>query len=1010
MGSLADIWIRQSTIELASKLCSDTLFHWSWVWRQPCSYIRLWRTSRHLTAPRRQEHNRLLISRLASARALEALNEAQRHAVVNLDDRVFVSAGAGSGKTRTIVEKVRHVVRQRVVRPDQVAVITFTNPATDEVRERLRDVDGVAVETIHRLAMRVIERHGFGQPRISPLAEDRHQHRRLLAISRWLDEALTESPELLLDVYERGEAFRRHEVPRDSAPLPLVPPHDTPVRSLGEARIALTLYACGMSYQYEKELDVPERLKTRKDRHYRPDFFIPDDPNEEDAPPDAGIWLEHYAHDREGKLPPEWLDRDPDAHRRYGEERAWKRSVFATKRLRYVETSHDDIQRAREGGESFPRLLVSRLNAHRRAPIEVPSPSRIESLLRSLLARDRAGPRRIAKEIDAWIRAWRQRSRRMRRRRPTGFAREGRDAAVALEMLSRPVMARWEQYLEDTGTEDFEGVILRASQLLEKTDTKSSWRIVLLDEAQDVNPAQADLVEALTGQTSRGDPRRRARLTAVGDAWQAIFGFQGGDPSYLDDGGTVEDPQILCTSRVDLERTYRHADSVAETARAYVLRHTSARDRTVRADPQGFRDERWPGAISLASCRLTAEGITFLGGEERAARAEGSTAGILCVLKRIGESRARVGDASRGSVLVLSRHNAGLVDRSLSAEKRAADILRKWDENPTSLPDFLWGKSLEERRRYAFKRASKQDGFIHAWVHAAAATAGVAVEISSVHAAKGREADYVLVLDGGPGTAAEQASVKALDEALAPIRGRMPQIEEEHRIGYVALTRARRKTYVLLTRAGEEISLWGHSLWRNEHHEYDVSEEELAELLEPLRPNEPCPTCERSGTRGETLVFKEGLSDSDRPVSCTSFRGRNAKERFCGHRERACERCEKGIMVRDGHGLSRCHDRRCGWEVPLCGCTVPKPMKVRTRHRDDHRFLGCQDYGRSEACRATEIFAWRERPTERQWWNVKDPKRTRAGSDGKVHEIADVDQELGTDYVQWAGAQPPGNR
>ena len=983
---LATFWIRQSTLETAFKLCRDSLSQWSWIWRQPRAYVRLWRASRCLTRSRRLFHNHRFRTRLESLSALAALNDAQRHAVVNLDDRVFVSAGAGSGKTRVIEEKVRHVVRQRVARPEHVAVITFTKDATKVVLDRLRDVAGVTVETIHRLAMHVIERHGFGRPRISPLATDRHQHRRLLAISRWLDEALTESPELLLEVYERGEAFRRHEVPRDSALVPLVPPRDTPVRSMGEARIALTLYACGISYQYEKELDVPEGLKTHGDRHYRPDFFIPDDPNEEDALPEAGIWLEHYSHDREDNLPSEYLARD------YNREREWKRRVFKAMRLRYVETTYGDIEVARERGESFPALLVSRLNERRRAPIAAPSPWTIEQELRSLLMRDRAGPRRIAKEIDAWIRAWRQRSRRMRRRRPPGLTRDGRDAAVALEMLSRPVMARWEQYLEDTGTEDFEGIILRASGLLEKTEAAVPWRVVLLDEAQDVNPAQADFVEALTGPLRRGDPRRRARLTAVGDAWQAIFGFQGGDPSYLDNGGTVEDPQILYTSRVDLERTYRHADPVAQTARAYVLRHTCARDRAVKADPQSFRDERWPGAISLGSCRPTAEGITFLGGEKRAARAEGSTAGILCVLKRIGESRARVGDTSTGSVLVLCRHHAGLVDRSQSAEKRAADILRKWDENPTSLPDFLWGSPLEERRRQALDRARNQDGFIHAWVHAAASTAGVAMEISTVHAAKGREADYVIVLDGGPGTAAEQASVKALDEALAPIRGRMPQIEEEHRIGYVALTRARRKTYVLLTRAGEEISLWGHSLWRNEHHEYDVSEEELAEFLEPLRPNEPCPTCERRGTRGETLVFKEGLSDSDRPVSCTSFRGRNAKERFCGHRERACERCEKGIMVRDGHGLSRCHDRRCGWEVPLCGCAVPKPMKVWRRRRDGHQFLGCQDYRRdSRGCRATEILAWRERPTEREWWNVQNPKRLAMNS---VALLADLDDDM----------------
>ena len=998
---LATFWIRQSTLETAFKICRDSLSQWSWIWRQPRAYVRLWRARRCLTRSRRLAHNHRVRTRLESLPALAALNDAQRHAVVNLDDRVFVSAGAGSGKTRVIEEKVRHVVRQRVARPEHVAVITFTKDATKVVRDRLRDVAGVTVKTIHGIARQVIVAHGL-KCTVSDLAKDGQQTRRLTAISRWLDEALAENPDLLFELYERGEAFRRHELPHDSAPLPLVPPRDTPVRSMGEARIALTLHACGISYQYEKELDIPEYLKNRPDSRYRPDFFIPDDPDEVNPPPEAGIWLEHYSHDREGNLPSEYLVRDPEAHRRYNEAREWKRRVFKVMRLRYVETTYGDIEVARERGESFPALLVSRLNERRRAPIAAPSPSTIEQELRSLLMRDRAGPRRIAKEIDAWIRAWRQRSRRMRRRRPPGLARDGRDAAVALEMLSRPVMARWERYLKDTGTEDFEGIILRASELLEKPGAVTPWRVVFLDEAQDVNPAQADFVEALTGPLCRSVPQRRALLTAVGDAWQAIFGFQGGDPSYLNDGGMEEDLQAAYTSRIDLEQTYRHGDPIAQTARAYVLRLTGARDRAVKGDPKGFRDERWPSGVSLGSCRPTAAGIAFLGGEKRAARAEGATAGILCVLKRIGESRARAGDTSTGSVRVLCRQNAGLVDRSKSAEQRAQDILQYWEKDLTRLPDFLWGTSHDQRWHHALKEASKQEGFCHAQVCEAAAVAGVKIKFLTIHGAKGDEADYVIVLDGGPGTVAEQASVKALDEALAPVQGHMAQ-EEEHRLGYVALTRARRKTYLLLTPAGEEKSLWGHSLWRNEHHEYDVSEEELAELLEPLRPNESCPTCERRGTRGETLVFKEGLSDSDRPVSCTSFRGRNAKERFCGHRERACERCEKGIMVRDGHGLSRCHDRRCGWEVPLCGCAVPKPMKVRRRRRDGHQFLGCQDYGRnSGGCRATEILAWRERPMEREWWNVHNPKRLAMN---RVDLLDDLDADM-ANLTPGGGRQP----
>ena len=961
-----NVWIPRSRIEQASRVRRRTLSDWSWLWRQPCRYIRLWRAGRDLTNQRREVHNRLLLSRSASDPAFADLNEAQRRAVVNLDDRVFVTAGAGSGKTRVIVEKVRHVVRQGAARPDEIAVITFTKKATGEVRRRVRDIDGVAVATIHGLAMQIIERQGLGQPpTISPLAKDENTHRRLTLISQTLDEMLAEKPEMFLEVYERGEAFRRHQGSGDSAQPPLVPPGDTAVRSLGEARIALTLYACGVAYQYERELVVPEQLRTHDGRRYHPDFFIPDDPDETNPPPEAGIWLEHYSHDRHGNLPPEYLEQDRDAHRRYDKQREWKRRIFAAMRLRYVETTYGNIEQARAGDESFSHLLVRRLNAHRRTPISVPDPHHVNTLLRTVVAREGKGARRIAKEIDAWIRAWRQRSSRRQPKVPPGLGRDAHSAALALERLARPVMARWEQHLKKTNTEDFEGVILRATRVLETPLAKSSWKVVLLDEAQDINPAQADFVEALTGRSSPDNPEHRARLTAVGDAWQAIFGFQGGDPGYLDDGGTERDPELRYASRINLERTYRHAESVAQTARAYVLRQTSARDRIVQGDPQGFSDTRWPGAVSLGSCRPTPEGRVILGDTDGASTAEGITAGLLCVLTRIQESRARVDDREQGSVLVLCRQNAGLIDRALSLDTRIADLLRHWDANPARLPAYLWGQSRTELRAAAEQQARKQEGFHYTVVRAAAAKVGVEIDFATVHKAKGLEADYTIVLDAGPGTVAEQAEVRARDEALAPVRGRLSETEEEHRIGYVVLTRARRKTYLLLTGTGEERSLWGHTLWRNEHREYDVSEEELLELLEPLRPSEPCPACKLRGTHRETLVLRNGRDGLF--VGCTSY---GQRQTSCGHTERACEKCGNGIMVRDRHGLSRCHDRRCGWEVPLCGCRVPKPMEVKSRHVDGQRFLGCQDYGPPGGCREMEILAWRERPTERRWWNV----------------------------------------
>ena len=211
-----------------------------------------------------------------------------------------------------------------------------------------------------------------------------------------------------------------------------------------------------------------------------------------------------------------------------------------------------------------------------------------------------------------------------------------------------------------------------------------------------------------------------------------------------------------------------------------------------------------------------------------------------------------------------------------------------------------------------------------------------------------------MALQGGPGALCERGAAVAAGQGGRRARSARQAPSAGGGAGAASTSMVR-----------ERIARGGHTLWRNEHHEYDVSEEELAELLEPLRPNEPCPSCERRGRRDETLVLRE--SQNGALLSCTSYGGRNRLERFCGHKERACEKCRMGIMIRDGRGLSQCHDRRCGWTVPLCVCAVPKPMKVYRRHADGHSFLGCQDYGRdATGCRATQDLERRERPMQRR--------------------------------------------
>ncbi|MFN8223829.1 MAG: UvrD-helicase domain-containing protein [Gaiellales bacterium] len=79
---------------------------------------------------------------------LASLNPAQREAVLHVDGALLVIAGAGSGKTRVLTNRVAHLIRAHGVKPNEILAITFTNKAAGEMRERLEGMLGGVARAI----------------------------------------------------------------------------------------------------------------------------------------------------------------------------------------------------------------------------------------------------------------------------------------------------------------------------------------------------------------------------------------------------------------------------------------------------------------------------------------------------------------------------------------------------------------------------------------------------------------------------------------------------------------------------------------------------------------------------------------------------------------------------------------------------------------------------------------------------------------------------------------------
>ena len=581
----------------------------------------------------------------------------------------------------------------------------------------------------------------------------------------------------------------------------------------------------------------------------------------------------------------------PAEFARYEEDRTWKRRLHERLSTRYVETSFGDMQRAwDDDGPGMAEVLVERLRA---VGVEIDDPERWTVDAADDVGDDPdAGPGPLTLEVDAWIGAV--------RRRPAGCPLPTVRADVgALRRIGGAVRRRYEQELADTGTTDHDGTILEATDAARRRPDLLPWRHVIVDEYQDVNPAQAAFVHALTTPRAREPGGEGATLIGVGDDWQAIFGFQGGDASLI---RTTADPAWVVRTRcepITLVNGYRFGQALADASRAVVTMDPRARDRQLR----GLGPEPVGGVppVTIIGVRPTPALAAVLGPAATMTTAAVLAAFAYWIPKHETETEA----AEPVTVLVMGRRNIDVSD-------------------PTA--DGRYG--LDRRR-----------------LNAAARQYGLKVEYRTIHAAKGGEADYAVLIDSGVPRSATTPARLALDRAIAAETG--GGRDDEHQLWYVALTRARYAALIVVSDPDDGASPLTRAIIESADPRLTVASHPLDAWLERMREVVPCPSCNPGGAGTGRLRGMRGRTRHF--AACTNWNGGEG----CDYTQPSCSACGTGLLVEAPGGLFECSDPACRSKQPGCRCRPPRPMVVRRQRRTGKRFWGCWRYGEADACGRT---------------------------------------------------------
>ena len=203
---------------------------------------------------------------------------------------------------------------------------------------------------------------------------------------------------------------------------------------------------------------------------------------------------------------------------------------------------------------------------------------------------------------------------------------------------------------------------------------------------------------------------------------------------------------------------------------------------------------------------------------------------------------------------------------------------------------------------------------------------GIHVETSTVHSAKGREADYAIVLDlvegrlGFPSTKEDDPLLNLVLSGSSSF-----PYAEERRLFYVAMTRARRQVYLVADEANP--SVFVRELLRERP---DIRQ--IGRFADDDAP--PCPRC-----RGRLVVSQTGKTRR-----CTNHP-------LCDYRAPRCDVCGSGyVIVDDGRG--ECSNSGCAGGARICPRCKVGVLQRRTSRFGE--FWGCSEYRAEPPCRYTQ--------------------------------------------------------
>ena len=487
------------------------------------------------------------------------LDQQQRRSIVSEEDNCLVVSSAGSGKTSSIIGKVKYLTDVKGIAPHRILLISYTNKAAAELTERMA-TDGLKGYTFHKLAIDIIGRATGIKPSICDNTDALFIdiYHTLLgnkafknSVVEYFIDYQTNETDWEKRKNERQEQLSEQKNVQLKAMFPDMDGRAIYVRSEQEQKICFVLSSLGVKFRYEEPYE--HQLADEMHSQYRPDFSI----YFEQKGVTKRIYLEHFGVD-EHSLVPAWFAKDKnityeEANQKYDDGITWKKAAHEKFGTQLLVTSSADFH------YSDIRNKLKKILEDVGVPIQEKTNEELYGLI---LPKGSKQEKAFIRLVATFVTLVKSSCKSVKEVLKQAKNADDERSVFIIKNIFQPVYERYISALSDSNQIDVTDAILQATEIC-RASHPVEYDYIIVDEFQDISVDRYNFLKVLR----EGNPP--AKLYCVGDDWQSIYRFSGSDMALFN-----QFPEYFGATEINkIETTYRFGEPLVSLSSYFIQRN-----------------------------------------------------------------------------------------------------------------------------------------------------------------------------------------------------------------------------------------------------------------------------------------------------------------------------------------------------------------------------------------------------------------------------------------------------